>query len=282
MIIFPTGTAPPLHPNQLNHMMMKQTMYSLIFTVVAVLISLGAQGQDRGISYQAVARDANDALLTNQNLIVRFTLIQGGSTAYQEVQTVTTNDYGLFTAVIGSDDFTSFNAIDWSPSTDLQVEIDPGTGYVDMGTTTLESVPYAKTAIKVTDVKIGELTDVSDAAPSTGQVLEWDGSEWAPATPSTGIEPIAFAYISSNGTVNSGSGNVSVSYDNGIGRYIITITGESYFFSNYVTVVTPSGGFSGNVSEINTSSSGGNLLVYLRDDAGNAIQENFQFVTFKP
>lgn len=98
------------------------------------------------MSYQAVARDANDGLLVNEVLIVRFTLLQGGSNVYQEVQTVTTNEYGLFTAVIGSEDFISFNAVDWAPATSLQVEIDPGTGFADMGTTDLEAVPYAKTA----------------------------------------------------------------------------------------------------------------------------------------
>ena len=38
---------------------------------------------------------------------------------------------------------------------------------------------------------LGELTNVSSSSPSSGQVLKWDGSEWAPAADSTGTGGIA-------------------------------------------------------------------------------------------
>ena len=43
---------------------------------------------------------------------------------------------------------------------------------------------------------IGNLGNVSSTAPSTGQVLKWDGSEWAPGTDNTGVStgPVTLAY----------------------------------------------------------------------------------------
>ena len=36
---------------------------------------------------------------------------------------------------------------------------------------------------------LGDLSDVASTAPTSGQVLAWGGSEWAPATPSSGASP---------------------------------------------------------------------------------------------
>ena len=44
-------------------------------------------------------------------------------------------------------------------------------------------VPSADTD---TTPSVGDLTDVSNAAPSVGQVLKWDGSQWVPSADATG------------------------------------------------------------------------------------------------
>ncbi len=33
---------------------------------------------------------------------------------------------------------------------------------------------------------VGDLTDVSNTAPTVGQVLKWDGSQWVPSADATG------------------------------------------------------------------------------------------------
>jgi hypothetical protein len=266
---------------------MKHHIVTFFLLALTLLLSLGALAQERGIPYQAVARDGSDALLTNQNLTVKFTLLQGSTTVYTEAQNLTTNQFGQFNAVIGSIDAVNFATIDWSPATSLQVEIDLGNGFIDLGTTELEAVPYAKSAVKVTDVKLGELTDVSDVAPTTDQVLTWNGTEWAPATPSPssgGIgSAIAFGYIEANGNLVSSSGNVSATWNPSFDRYEVTITGESYFFNSYVTTITLGGNFSNNPARTClVSSSGGDMIVYLLDDTDARVQGRFQFVTFKP
>jgi hypothetical protein len=103
----------------------------------------------RGISYQAVARDAQGEAIANTPVNVRFTLHQGtptGTTEYSETHALTTNAIGLFSTYFGSGTAvtSAFDSIVWSNTTKfLQVEIDLGNGYVDMGTQQLMSVPYA-------------------------------------------------------------------------------------------------------------------------------------------
>jgi len=111
------------------------------------------QSVPQGINYQAVARDANGDVLMNQALTIQFSVISDITTSavsWQETHTVTTNDYGLYTAIIGKGTSTSvgisatFDVIDWGASNHLlKVEVDYGGGLVDMGTTAFMSVPYA-------------------------------------------------------------------------------------------------------------------------------------------
>jgi len=107
------------------------------------------QSVPQGINYQAVARDATGDVLMNQALTIQFSIISDITTSavsWQETHTVNTNDYGLFTAIIGQGVTTNggssatFDVIDWASSTHfLKVEMNG----VDMGTTQLMSAPYS-------------------------------------------------------------------------------------------------------------------------------------------
>jgi hypothetical protein len=91
--------------------------------------------------------------------------------------------------------------------------------------------------------------------------------------------PIAYGAVNEDGTLASGSPNVSSAWNTS--RYEITISGYNYYWSDYVTTVTL---FSGcdHAYATRTSSSGGNLLVYVLDETGSGVQCDFQFVTYKP
>ncbi|WP_417600886.1 hypothetical protein [Owenweeksia hongkongensis] len=92
------------------------------------------------------------------------------------------------------------------------------------------------------------------------------------------VNPLAFGSISSTATIHSGSGGYTVTYDNVSNRYEIIITGETYHYTNYTTVVTAA---SSTVKSFRTSSVNGKLLVYLYNSTGTLIQGNFHFIVYK-
>ena len=133
---------------------MKKTILTLLSVLFCAITF--AQNVPQGINYQAIARDAAGAELANDTLIVQFSVLEGAAISWQEIDTVTTNEFGLFTTIIGGGTSTSigssltFDLVDWGAAAhSLKVEIDYGNGYLDMGTTDFMSVPYslhAKTA----------------------------------------------------------------------------------------------------------------------------------------
>ena len=130
---------------------MKRTLLTILSVLFCAITF--AQSVPQGINYQAVARDANGDVLMNQALTIQFSVISDITTSavsWQETHTVNTNDYGLYTAIIGQGTSTSvgssatFDVIDWGASNHLlKVEVDYGGGLIDMGTTAFMSVPYA-------------------------------------------------------------------------------------------------------------------------------------------
>ncbi|WP_372934176.1 hypothetical protein, partial [Mariniphaga sediminis] len=112
------------------------------------------------MSYQAVIRDADSQLLSNTQVSMQISILQGsadGIAVYIETQTPTSNANGLVSIEIGagtsSDDLST---IDWANGPYfIKTETDPdgGTNYSITGTSQLLSVPYAlhaKTAETVT------------------------------------------------------------------------------------------------------------------------------------
>lgn len=125
------------------------------FIAIAVLFSMqGAFAQSpQKMSYQAVIRNASNALITNQPVGMRVSILQGSSTGtevYKEIYNPnpTTNINGLVTVEIGSGiPITgTFAEINWAGGPYfIKTETDPtgGTTYTIVGTSQLLSVPYA-------------------------------------------------------------------------------------------------------------------------------------------
>jgi len=132
-----------------------------IFTMIAaVLLTASVFSQfPQMISYQAVVRDVNQVLVTNQLIGMQISILQGspnGTLVYIETQSPTTNINGLISTQIGGSP--EFVLIDWTDGPYfIQTELDPngGTNYSITSTTQLMSVPYAlhaNTAENVTGV----------------------------------------------------------------------------------------------------------------------------------
>ena len=124
-------------------------LYTLL-TSLLITSALFAQAPEK-MSYQAVVRDANNALIINQAVSMRIQILQGsvsGTAVYEETQTPTSNDNGLITLEIGTGTIVSgmFGSIDWSSGPYfIKTETDPtgATNYTISGTSQLMSVPYA-------------------------------------------------------------------------------------------------------------------------------------------
>jgi uncharacterized protein (TIGR02145 family) len=118
----------------------------LTLTTLALLFSALLFAQAPAvIPYQAIARNAAGEPLASSTLNARFTIHDGtaaGANVWQELQTVYTSELGLFTVQLGSS--VAFTSVNWATGAKfMQVEIDLGQGFVDMGTQQLLSVPYA-------------------------------------------------------------------------------------------------------------------------------------------
>lgn len=120
--------------------------------LAGVMLSLPFFAQvPQKMNYQAVIRNASNALLTNQIVQMRISVLQGsdvGSSQYAELHTTSTNANGLVTVAIGAGSpvLNSFSDIDWANGPFfIKTETDPtgGTNFTIIGTSQLMSVPYA-------------------------------------------------------------------------------------------------------------------------------------------
>ena len=122
---------------------------SLFTTVLALLLTISSFAQaPEKMSYQAVIRNADNALVTEQEVGMQISILQGATAVYVETHTPTSNTNGLVSLEIGLGTAISgsFTAIDWSADTSfITIETDPtgGTAYTITGTSQLLSVPYA-------------------------------------------------------------------------------------------------------------------------------------------
>jgi hypothetical protein len=161
----------------------------------------------QGIPYQAVARTAQGEPYVNASVQVRFSLREQsviGTISYQESHSLITNDLGLFSTIVGTgaSSVSTFSAINWDQTVKfLQVEIDLGQGWVDMGNQQLMSVPYALYAAS-------SGSDLPSDA-SNGQVLTFcNGS---PTWTTGGQCPGVITDLACNSAVNSGTLTAGIS-----------------------------------------------------------------------
>jgi uncharacterized protein (TIGR02145 family) len=128
---------------------MKKTLILLYFLFL-ITVSVFAQAPEK-LSYQAVIRNASNALVSNQTVGMRISILQGsasGTVVYGETHTPNTNANGLVSLEIGGGIQVSgsFSGINWSAGPYfIKTETDPsgGTAYSITGTTQLLSVPFA-------------------------------------------------------------------------------------------------------------------------------------------
>lgn len=122
-----------------------------LLILTGLLIAIYSYSQaPQSFKYQATARDNSGNLITNQQVGMQISIIQGsanGNAVYSETFTPTTDEFGLININIGTGESNDeFSSINWSNSPyfiKIEMDVTGGNDYQDFGTSQLLSVPYA-------------------------------------------------------------------------------------------------------------------------------------------
>ena len=122
----------------------------ICFVFLSISLIVTAQPPEK-MSYQAVIRNSTNELITNSEVSIRISILQGsvnGNAVYFETHVLNTNSNGLVSLEIGNgvDKFGNFSKIKWENGPFfIKTETDPsgGINYTITGTSQLLSVPYA-------------------------------------------------------------------------------------------------------------------------------------------
>ncbi|MBO4601875.1 MAG: tail fiber domain-containing protein [Salinivirgaceae bacterium] len=133
---------------------MKKIRHFLV-AVVTLLAATATMAQN-GFNYQAVIRD-NGEVISNQDVTLRISIMNGDAVCYQETQKTKTNAYGNITVSVGSGTATigTFNAVPWATmllTLKTEVDTDGSGNFVDMGQTPIQPVPFAQYAKKTSEI----------------------------------------------------------------------------------------------------------------------------------
>ena len=217
---------------------------NITYFILIILLSTSSFAQvPELISFQAIIRDADSRLISNQEIGIRILILKDystGESVYVETHQPQTNENGLISLKIGSGavEMGDFSTIDWS-ETDYYIktetDITGGSNYNIIGVSQLLSVPFALLAKTVESEKLTtlinnngvlEYTDEEDntatiniissdagnlisvgsdggALLSTGGESPWRNEDGTPATPA-----------STN--INYPNGNIGIGNDNPI------------------------------------------------------------------
>lgn len=190
-----------------------------IFTLsMAVLTALSVFAQaPQKMSYQCVVRNASGALVTNQNVGLKISILQGtpsGTVIFSETYSPNpqTNANGMLSIEIGGGFAITgtFSAIDWAAGPYfLKTETDPtgGTSYTITGTSQLLSVPYALHAKTAATANYNDLSNLPSLNISNWNTAYGWGNHaglyrpvgWVPAWGDVTGKP-AFATVATSGS----------------------------------------------------------------------------------
>ncbi len=168
--------------NQTYFMKNKYTL--LVAILLLISQNIRAQSPDL-LSYQSVIRDGSNQLVTNQNVGIRISILQGsitGVSVYIETHTITTNANGLVSLQIGGGTVVSgsMSGIDWGNGPYfIKTETDPtgGTTYSITGTSQLLSVPYALHSTTASSLSGGETDPIYSSSVAAG-ITSVDTASW--------------------------------------------------------------------------------------------------------
>ncbi len=223
-------------------------MKKIILSLGLFVLSLNAMAQaPQKMTYQSVIRNASNTLVSNANVGMQMSILQGSPTGvavYIETHQPSTNANGLASIEIGGGTIVAgnFSTIDWSNGPYyLKTEVDPngGTTYSISGTTQLLSVPYALYAESSGNGFSGDYNDLINAPTTVSSFTNDAGYITSPndadADPTNEIQTLSLvgnslSITGGNSVTLSSTGNtLDQAYDqggSGAGRIITVDAGE--------------------------------------------------------
>ncbi len=179
----------------------------VILSFFLLFVSLSTFAQ-MGLNFQGVARNSSNAILSNQLVNLRLSILQGSSTGtaeYTETRKVTTNAQGLFNVVIGDANASSsigdFSTISWKNNPKfLKIEMDPagGTSFTLLGTTQFQYVAYAHFANSVDAANISGIVPLEKGGTGVSSLNALKTSLAIENSLSTKVDKIAGKGLSTN------------------------------------------------------------------------------------
>ncbi len=128
-----------------------------LFIILLVTLSSSTflYSQSNSINYKAIIKDNSGNPIINQTVGIQFTILSNSVNVYQETHPATTDANGLVILNIGTGNTSDvYSDIDWKTyDHTLNVQVDIGSGSVDMGTTSFNMVPYAHAAGNVSGLE---------------------------------------------------------------------------------------------------------------------------------
>jgi hypothetical protein len=162
-------------------MVKNYSFFLIIIAFFTLIITTTAQDlvTPQGINYQAIARD-NDGKEYVGAIGVKFAILTGNpgsfKTEWEETHDTLTNQFGLFTVIIGKGTkyntplAASFASIDWGSGPhylDVAIKINGSNTYTNVNTTLFMSVPYALHAANATSGIDGKTILNGTGTPTT-------------------------------------------------------------------------------------------------------------------
>src|ERR1043165_5818770 len=120
---------------------------------LAAMLCMFTVFAEKGINYQAVARNAAGQPLINTTVALRFSVHTDsarGAVVFREKHVVPTSAFGMINVVVGGgmSILGNMDTVDWSGDKYLQVEYDAagGNNFLDMGTTQMLGAMFSSYA----------------------------------------------------------------------------------------------------------------------------------------
>jgi hypothetical protein len=160
----------------LNFLIMKRLF--LLIAMFTFMSNLIAQEIPNGINYQAVIRDASGNIISNKEIALELSIQNNiGTDIWTETHTVTTNQFGLVSLVVGQGTPTSgtaatFGDIDWSAGPlKLLTIVTYNSQNIDMGSSYIWAVPYSSLAREAFSADTASYATEAGNAQTAGEAV---------------------------------------------------------------------------------------------------------------